>query len=165
MCEESGEFENYEENLHYSAKRLTEVWPKKFPTLSDAIPYANNPKMLAERVYGGRKDLGNYTPSDGFTFRGSGPIQLTGRGNVTGFAAWMETKFGLKKTPEIWAELLRTNDEYGVHSASWLFAISKKLIDEAERDQMREIVLKINGGLTNYPKRLKYYELAKKFIV
>jgi len=165
LCEESGEFEHYEENLYYSAERLMKVWPKKFPTKGDAIPYANNPEKLAERVYGLRKSLGNYNPGDGYAFRGSGPMQLTGRANMTAFANWMEYRFSIKHSPESWADLLRTSDEFGIHSACWIFAIAKKLIDEAERDEMKEIVLKINGGLTNYPKRLAYYEKAKKFIV
>lgn len=33
------------------------------------------------RMYGHRKDLGNIVPEDGWTFRGGGDVQLTGRGN------------------------------------------------------------------------------------
>jgi len=40
---------------------------------------------------------------------------------------------------------------------------SKKLSDEAINDDMKTIVKRISGGLTNYPSRLRYYELAKKF--
>jgi len=67
------------ENLDYSAQRLTEVWPKRFPTLADARPYAHNPEALANRVYGGR--LGNTKPGDGWRYRGRSPIGITGASN------------------------------------------------------------------------------------
>lgn len=165
LCEESGEFSTYEENLKYSAKRIAQVWPARFKTIQEAVPYAMNPKALAMMVYGKRKDLGNVTREDGWLFRGGGPIQLTGRANFTHFAQWMEKKLGIIKAPEVWADLLRTNDEYALHSACWIFSIAMQLNDEAERDEMAVIVKRINGGMTNYPLRLHYYELARKYIV
>lgn len=81
-----------EENLNYSAKRLTEVWPKRFPTLASAKPYASNPKALAGKVYGGRKELGNTQPGDGWRYRGRGLPQITGRANYA--------KFGIADTPD-----------------------------------------------------------------
>lgn len=166
LLEESGCFLRYEENLTYTTpERLMQVWPRRFKTRDSAIPFTNNPKALAMLVYGKRQELGNLSREDGWLFRGAGPIQITGRGNFTAFAAWMNQKYLLKKDPEKWAELLRTSDEYGLHSACWIFAIAFKLIDEAERDEMKTIVKRINGGLTNYPIREKYYELAKKYIV
>lgn len=79
------------ENLNYSAQRLTQVWPKRFPTLSAAKPYANNPQRLANKVYGGR--LGNVDPNDGWLFRGRGLAQITGRTNYHKFAiAWAPDK-------------------------------------------------------------------------
>jgi putative chitinase len=54
---ESGGFRSREENLNYSAKRLCQVWPRRFPSIAAAQPYANNPRALAEKVYGGR--MGN----------------------------------------------------------------------------------------------------------
>lgn len=74
-----------DEDLNYSAKRLTEVWPNRFPTITAATPYAHNPKALALRTYGGR--LGNRPHTDdGWDFRGSGLLQCTGRDNTTGLA-------------------------------------------------------------------------------
>ncbi|WP_377299714.1 hypothetical protein [Rhizobium sp. SGZ-381] len=72
-----------EENLRYSAKRLTEVWPDRFQTLASAKPFANNPQALANEVYGGR--LGNKLPNDGWEFRGRGLPQITGRENYGKF--------------------------------------------------------------------------------
>jgi len=165
LAHECREFTKYEENLNYTAKRMTEVWKTRFPTLDAALPYEKNPAKLAEKVYGGRKDLGNVQPGDGFMFRGSGPIQMTGRYNFTAFAAYMRSKFNLQKTLAEWADLLRTNDEYAIHSACWIFAISKKLIDEALADNMKEIVRKINGGFTGMQDRDRYYQLCKKYVL
>jgi putative chitinase len=164
LLEESGEFLHYEENLNYSVQRLMSVWEHRFPSVESAEPYAMNPQKLAKKVYGNRKDLGNLTEEDGWLFRGAGPIQITGRNNFTNFSCWMEKKFNLIKTPEVWAQILRSNDEYGLHSACWIFSIAMKLNDEAERDEMKEIVKRINGGLTNYAIRLKYYNLCKQYI-
>lgn len=161
---ESSCFARYEENLSYSAKRLTEVWPHRFPDIDTALAYEHNPRLLAAKVYDGRADLGNTQPGDGFAFRGSGPIQLTGRRNMEKLAAYLQNNFGLKKSPEEVAELIRTSDEWGIHSACWLFSIAKKLNDEALDDMMKDIVKRINGGLTGYPDRLHYYYLCKQLI-
>ncbi|MCY1745057.1 hypothetical protein [Ensifer sp. SL37] len=50
------------ENLYYSAERLTQVWPSRFPTIASAKPFARNPRKLANKVYGGR--MGNTAPDD-----------------------------------------------------------------------------------------------------
>ena len=71
--------ERLEENLNYSAKRKTEVWPSRFPTIASAEPYAFNPEALANKTYGGR--LGNTDPGDGWRYRGRGIPMITGRAN------------------------------------------------------------------------------------
>src|SRR3954452_24093928 len=66
------------ENLNYTAARMMRVWPKRFPTLAMAAPYAGNPRALANKVYNGR--MGNAAGSDdGWKFRGRGAAQTTGR--------------------------------------------------------------------------------------
>jgi putative chitinase len=77
---ESAYFKRTIENLNYSAKRLTQVWPSRFKTLEAAKPYSNNPEALGNKVYGGR--LGNAT-NEGFKYRGRGFIQLTGKDNYS----------------------------------------------------------------------------------
>lgn len=80
VLHESGHLTRIEENLNYSkALRIQQVWPKRFPTPTTAIPYVNNPQKLANFVYGGR--MGNVDPDDGWKYRGRGLIQVTGRDN------------------------------------------------------------------------------------
>jgi len=88
--ETGGAMQPLEENLNYSAKRLTQVWPSRFPTLAAAAPYASNPRKLANKVYGGR--LGNTAVDDGWLYRGRGLAQITGKANYV--------KFGLGGTPD-----------------------------------------------------------------
>lgn len=78
---ESNGYTVFEENLRYSAKRLMEVWPKRFPNLSIANQYANNPMKLANKVYANRMGNGDEASGDGWKYRGRGPIQITGKSN------------------------------------------------------------------------------------
>lgn len=96
--ETGGSFGPTVENLNYTTTaRIRAVWPKRFPTLASAEPYVRNPQKLAEKVYGGRSDLGNTQKGDGWLYRGRGLGQITGRGN---YAKW-----GLDKNPEKALEL------------------------------------------------------------
>ena len=78
---ESGYLKATEENMNYSAKRLMQVWPKRFPTLELASVYAYNPERLANKVYAGRMGNGDEASGDGYRFIGRGYIGLTGREN------------------------------------------------------------------------------------
>lgn len=81
---ESTNFTRLEEALSYSAERLMQVWPKRFPSLSVARQYARNPKKLANFVYGNR--MGNRgKPNAGWLHRGSGLGQMTGYDNFKEF--------------------------------------------------------------------------------
>lgn len=162
VLHESKEFSEVEEDLHYSAKRLMQVWPSRFRTLDQAQPFAGNPQKLANKVYGGR--LGNTQPTDGWDFRGSGPIQMTGREHFTNFSLFMRRKFNIYKTAQEWAVLIRTDYSIAMHSACWIFSIAKGLNEAAQNDEMKVIIKRINGGYIGENDRMKYYELCKKFI-
>ncbi|QEC40297.1 glycoside hydrolase family 19 protein [Pseudobacter ginsenosidimutans] len=162
VIHESAEFTRYEENLNYSAARVMEVWPSRFKTLADAEQYARKPEKLACKVYNGR--LGNFHPMDGWDFRGAGPIQITGRENFTRFAFWMGLEFQIFKAAQEWARILRTDHEFGMHSACWVFSVYMDLNDEAEEDEMRTIIKRINGGYTGESERNKYYRLCKQIL-
>ncbi|MGV8823042.1 glycoside hydrolase family 19 protein [Methylibium petroleiphilum] len=79
VLHETARLEKLVESLNYSAQRLTEVWPDRFPTLEKAISCAWNPQGLAERTYGNR--LGNHRQGDGWKYRGRGIPMVTGLDN------------------------------------------------------------------------------------
>lgn len=83
---ETGWFKYTEEGLNYSEKGLKETFRvyRRNPDL--AKQHARKPELIANTVYGGRADLGNTEPGDGWKFRGRGFIQLTGRANYTRYA-------------------------------------------------------------------------------
>ncbi len=76
---ESGQLQGTAENLDYSAHRIAQVWPRRFPTDAAAAPYAHNPEALGNRTYAGRLGNGDEASGDGFRFRGRGLMQVTGR--------------------------------------------------------------------------------------
>jgi len=74
------------ENMNYSAKRITQVWPSRFPTIASAQPYANNPAKLGNNVYANRLGNGDSASGDGFRYRGRGiGAQFTGKVNYIKF--------------------------------------------------------------------------------
>jgi putative chitinase len=156
---ESQGFTRLVENLNYTAKRLTQVWPSRFPTLASAAPYANNPRALANKVYGRRG--GNIRPDDGWLFRGSGPGQITFRGNFA--AAGRGLGVDLVGRPE----LMRTWAT-GSMAAAWFWeskglnrivakddderirATLELTISENEFDDVRDARVIYNGGLHGF---------------
>lgn len=173
VLEECGEFRVFSESLNYTPDRLIEVFGSKRITRAQANTWGRtatqpaNQRALANHLYGGswgRTNLGNTHPDDGWNFRGSGPIQITGRSNITRFATYYNNRFAQAWTLEQMAEALRQDLGIGIHSACWIFAVSKNLIQLSIDDQMERIVRRINGGLTNFAKRIDYYERCKRFI-
>jgi putative chitinase len=136
---ESGGFRQREENLNYSAKRLCQVWPRRFPSIAAAQPYANNPRVLAEKVYGGR--MGNRSPGDGYKYRGRGPGQITGH---DGYAALGKVvDLPLTAQPE-----LVSSDEHLLECAAAFWQM--KGLHRAVVRGPRAVRQAWNGGLTGY---------------
>ncbi len=80
---ETGGFTIIRESLSYSKpQRLREVWPARFRAKTDEelLPLCKAPVTLGDAVYGGR--MGNKDPGDGYTYRGGGFLQTTGRDAV-----------------------------------------------------------------------------------
>lgn len=84
---ETGGFTSFAENMCYSAARIMQVWPSRFPTLASAQPYAWDPSdpdrediALANYVYGGRmgNEKNGTDDDDGWDHRGGGMLQHTG---------------------------------------------------------------------------------------
>ena len=141
---ESANFTRLQENLNYSAQRLTQVWPSRFPNISMAEPYANNPEKLANFVYAGR--MGNLQDGDGWKFHGRGLIQLTGRENYANCGSGIGVD--LIDNPD-----LLLTPQYAVLSAGWFFN-KKGLNALADTQEYGAMTKRINGGLTGLDERI-----------
>ena len=133
---ESGNFKILEENLHYKAESLMKVWPSRFPDLDTASKYANNPQLIANKVYSGR--MGNVEDGDGWKYHGRGLIQLTGKDNYANCGSGLGVD--LLSNPE-WV----ATPEYAALSAGW-FWNKKGLNDLADTMDIETMTKRINGG-------------------
>lgn len=70
-----------DENMNYSAPRLTQVFSRRVILPAKAQEIAYRPVDTANWVYRNRLGNGGPETNDGWNFRGSGYIQLTGRSN------------------------------------------------------------------------------------
>jgi putative chitinase len=141
---ESANFTRLQENLNYSAERLTQVWPSRFPSVSIAQPYAHNPKALANFVYAGR--LGNLQDGDGWMYIGRGLIQITGRENYANCGSGIGVD--IIDNPE-----LLLTPRYAALSAGW-FWNKKGLNALADSQEYGAMTRRINGGLTELDERI-----------
>jgi len=161
IAHESHELNRLEENLNYSAKRLCQVWPKRFPTAAAAEPCANNPERLANRVYAGRLGNGNEASGDGWRFRGRGPIQLTGRSNYA--ACRKALGVDLIKSPY---RLLEPGT--AARSAAWFWssrglnALADHEPGDDDEADFRRITTIINGGTAGIAERTRYWASARR---
>lgn len=141
VAHESGGFKRTKESLYYSTpERLMQVWPRRFPTLESAIPYAKNPTKLAGKVYNGR--MGNNSEEEAALYLGRGFLQLTGKSNYAAFASDM-------RKPEVMQDPSLVENEYAMDTAIWffekngLFAIADEGVNN---DTIKRITKRVNGG-------------------
>lgn len=144
---ETGGLKDFEENLYYSSPdRLAAVWPSRYAVDPKARPLvgnataqrlAKNPQALANNVYANRLGNGPEASGDGWKFRGQGPIQLTGRANITAAAAG--TGIDFVGNPEY----LKQPGE-GSMSAAWFF-VTKGCLDAITAGDFSKVVAIING--------------------
>jgi putative chitinase len=144
---ESNNFKTLEENLNYSAKGLMATWPSRFPSLEEATKYERNPEKIANKVYGGRADLGNVEDGDGWRFHGRGVIQLTGRSNYTVCGEALGQPFAT--APELVLE-----PQNAIMSAGW-FWNKKSLNSLADNEDWTTITKRINGGTIGLQDRIE----------
>lgn len=143
---ESANFKTLEENLNYSAKGLMATWPSRFPTIEMATQFERNPEKIANKVYGGRADLGNTEDGDGWRFHGRGLIQLTGRSNYTVCGLALDKPFA--ELPELVLE-----PENAVLSAGW-FWNKRGLNVLADAEDWTTMTKRINGGTIGLQDRI-----------
>lgn len=147
---ESGDLRHTSEVLDYSAKRLMEVWPDRFPTIEVAKRFAHNPIALANRVYADRLGNGDVSSGDGFKYRGRGLMQITGRENYR--------RAGFEKNPDALAE-----PQNAANSAATFWKSQKlhtKTSAVLSRSQFDAISRTVNGGNHGSDERWAAYQRA-----
>ena len=151
---ESNGLTSREENLNYSASRLMEIWPGRFPTLDIAQQYDRDPEKLANFVYGGR--MGNVNPGDGYRYRGRGYIQLTGRdtyrdvGKIAGL--------NLEANPDLAA---KPENAIRIACAFWTW---KGINTACDVGDFTAVTKKINGGTNGLDDRIEWLNKVKTVV-
>ena len=138
------------ESMNYSAERMPKVWPKRFPTIASAKPYAHNPKALAEKTYGGRMGNGPEGSGDGWRYIGRGAVQCTGKESYERFGA--ELGIDLLGDPDL---AIDPRFVLEIALAEWS---EKRCNEKADRNAIKEISVAINGGLVGYPDRVAWFD-------
>lgn len=161
IAHESAETTILSENLNYSAVRLTQVWPQRFPTVVLAQAYAKNPEKLANFVYAGRGGNGNSASGDGWRYRGRGLFQLTTKDNYRlagqALALPLVDKPDLLLSPEVAA---LTAAQFWQRLG--LNVLADHQVGDNDEKDFEKISIKINGGKVGLAERKRYWQLAKK---
>lgn len=151
-CHESGNFKSTTENLNYSAKGLLATFPAYFTEAGLAEKYERNARMIASRVYANRMGNGDEKSQDGFTYRGRGYIQLTGKSNYQKLSSFLGV--AVDANPDSVAS------EYAMTSAAYFFTDNAlwAICDQgATAEVIMRITKKINGGTNGLDARTEYF--------
>lgn len=117
-------------------------------------------EIASGAAYEGRKDLGNTQKGDGIRFKGRGLIQLTGRQNYSDYGDYAGLDL-LKAGNEI---LIAITPSYALDVALWFWQ-KRNLNSFADRDDLRSITRRVNGGYNGLPERQAYLDRAKFFLL
>lgn len=148
------------ESLNYRVSTLMRVWPKRFRTEEEALPYAHNEKALAEKVYGGR--MGNVDPGDGFKFRGRGLLQITGHQAYARFGT--QLGIGLENDPDL---AFSAEHCLAIAAAEWAASgyHGKKCNELADEDSVVDVTYAVNGGQTGIADRRRWLRDMKSILM
>lgn len=174
---ESG-FRAAEENGHYSAPRMREIFGcrggrRHYDRLADdcrlgpdgqparlrpklwleADSYAGNPERLLAYVYANRLGNGDEASGDGYRYRGRGLIQLTGKTNYAAF-----TQAHNARTPQdprdfvAEPDVLMTELKYAIESAFYYWD-ARTVNALADLDDLEQVTRAVNGALNGLEDR------------
>lgn len=149
----------------YSADRLMQIFGvghhSAAITPDEAQRLAKNGPAIFERVYGlgnpkKARELGNTRPGDGYLFRGGGIMQTTGGANYKR----MGDKCGVDfyNHPEL---VLSAEHALKPALAEWT---EGNLNDAADRDDIRAITRRINGGYNGLDDRQAWFNKIRPLI-
>lgn len=154
---ESGSFGRTVENLSYSADGLLATWPARF-TREMAEQMARKPELIACHVYGGR--LGNNKDRDGWTYRGRGLVQITGKTNYEAITEGLAEKVGAVPDFVLQPDLL-ADPRWAALSAGCYWN-DRHLNELADMGDFDKITTRINGGQNGRADRRDRFSRAMK---
>lgn len=167
---ETWSFSRTSENLNYSPAGLIATFGLQRISSADAQRLGRQPgeqvvppdrqAAIADLVYGGafgRLNLGNTAPADGWTYRGRGWKQLTGRANYARIAS-------ITQLPVVAQPDLLLNPDTGVR-AGCLFWTANGCNAFADADDITGLTRKVNGGLNGLAEREAALARAKLVLV
>jgi len=154
---ECGNFRIMEENLNYRAPTLLKLFPQNPKrvwgfTPESAAAYEKQPVRIANRIYGNRMGNRDEASGDGFRFRGSGFLQLTGMNNFYHAGQALGVDFIMQP------ELVRT-PMYAAQTAGWFWQ-THRLNQYADSGDILTMTKRINGGTIGLEDRKKHIEHA-----
>ncbi|MDZ4236176.1 MAG: hypothetical protein U1C73_21030, partial [Dietzia sp.] len=118
-------------------------------------------EIASGAAYEGRRDLGNVHPGDGVRYKGSGPIQLTGRANFRAFTQWANAQGHTTLDFEAQPHLVRSNPRWGFLAASWYWTVARPQINRlSDARDLEGVTRAINGGLNGLADRRTRYDRA-----
>jgi putative chitinase len=144
MFVECGAFGSLEEKFNYRPNRLDAVFSAVRGIEDAKALLAKGPEAVANRVYANRLGNGSEASGDGFRYRGSGYLQLTGKDNYE--------KFGRIVGVDIVSNPHLAREPASAARLAFEFWDANKCSALADAGDLEGITLKINGpamlGLT-----------------
>lgn len=159
---ESTSFTKVVENVNYSVDGLKATFPTHFKDqhgmfdLNLLNSYARNPVAIASRVYALRMGNGAEVTKDGWTYRGRGWFEITGKEEYQ--LASIEFKQDFLTHPELIEQEL-----YSSLVSGWFWS-KDNLNSFADKDDILTITHKINGGEIGLDKRKVWLQKVKTVI-
>jgi putative chitinase len=153
------------ESLDYSPDRLAAVFGKRATTRAlDAcrrVGHLADERAIANEVYGGdwgRKNLGNKLPGDGWTYRGRGLIQLTGRWSYARVAGVLG-----RELTDAWVDSIGTPAGAAESACVWWSRMG--LNDLADKGDLARVRKAVNGGSVGLEDVKARYDQARALLV
>jgi putative chitinase len=120
----------------------------------ESASFLYSEEIASGAAYEGRRDLGNTQAGDGKRFKGRGLIQLTGRANYAAYSR--HTGFDCLAQPAA----LASDPMLAVDVSCW-FWHDRGLAAMAERDDVKAVTKRINGGFNGLDDRIQNLNRAK----
>ena len=136
---------------HPKARHICYAYRLGF-TPEEAAAYEKQPQRIANRIYGNRMGNRDEASGDGFRFRGSGFLQLTGHSNFFHAGQALGEDFVMQP------ELVRT-PKYAAMTAGWFWQ-THKLNQYADSRDFLMMTKRINGGTIGLDDRIKHINLV-----